>query len=513
MFQESRTEKSIRNAKVALLFYFINLILQFFSRKIFLDHLGAEILGLNTTAQNLLSFLNLAELGIGTAISYTLYKPLFQKDTETINEIVSVQGWLYRRIAYVVIAGSCLLMCFFPLIFRKAELPLWYTYGSFVVLLTSSLLGYFVNYRQIVLTADQKEYKITFNVQGVKIIKIILQILAIRYLHNGYVYWLAIEFLMAFVTSVFLNRTLKREYAWLKSDSSAGRILRKKYPGIIVKTKQIFFHRIAGFTLSQTSPLIIYSYTSLTLVAVYGNYMLIIAGINLLMNALLSSVGAGIGNLVAEGNKTAIKRFFWELTSCRIWLAAIFCFGIYRLAHPFIALWIGKEYFIEQPAFVVLILITFITFSRTNDAFLSAFGLFQDVGAPVAETVLNIGLSVVLGYYYGLAGILSGVLISLLVIVCCWKPYFLYKYGFKEGISEYVVQQLKYFLLLGGSLSLSEFILNRFFHPYQMTGYMEWGQYALAVTGVFATISLLLFYIMDQGMRDLLKRIKRILYR
>ena len=103
MAGESRTSKSIKNAKVALAFYFINLVLQFLSRKVFLDYLGAEVLGLNTTAQNLLGFLNLAELGVSFAISYTLYAPLLRKDEQTINEIVSLQGWLYRRIAFIII--------------------------------------------------------------------------------------------------------------------------------------------------------------------------------------------------------------------------------------------------------------------------------------------------------------------------------------------------------------------------------------------------------------------------
>lgn len=145
MSESSRTAKSIKNAKVALIFYFINIVLQFFSRKVFLDYLGAEVLGLNTTAQNLLGFLNLAELGIGSAISYALYRPLFNKDSQTINEIVSVQGWLYRKVAVVVVVAACVLMCFFPLIFEKAKVPLWYTYASFSVLLFSALLGYIFN--------------------------------------------------------------------------------------------------------------------------------------------------------------------------------------------------------------------------------------------------------------------------------------------------------------------------------------------------------------------------------
>ena len=150
MASTSRTAKSLKNSVIAMGFYLINLGLQFFSRKIFLEYLGTEILGLNTTAMNLLQFLNLAELGISSAVGFTLYKPLHDNDKTTVNEIVTLQGHLYRRIAYLIIVGAAILMCFFPLIFKKISLPLWYAYGSFGVLLFSALLGYFFNYRQIV---------------------------------------------------------------------------------------------------------------------------------------------------------------------------------------------------------------------------------------------------------------------------------------------------------------------------------------------------------------------------
>ena len=337
------------------MFYFINLILQFFSRKIFLDYLGSEVLGLNTTAQNLLGFLNLAELGIGSAVAYNLYKPLFDNNRQAINDIVSIQGWLYRRIAYIVIAGSVILMCFFHWIFAKAQVPLWYTYASFIALLASSLLGYFVNYRQIVLSADQKEYKITFSVQGVKVIKVLLQMLAIWQLNNGYVYWMVLEVIMAIVTSIALDKVIRKEYPWLTPQIRQGSALQRQYPEIIRQTKQVFFHKISGFVLTQTSPLIIYVYASLTLVAIYGNYMLIVTGVTALMNALLNSINAGIGNLVAEGDKQRIKKVYWEITLLRMWIASIICFGMYMLGDSFISLWVGKEYILPNTAFIILI--------------------------------------------------------------------------------------------------------------------------------------------------------------
>lgn len=191
-------------------------------------------------------------------------------------------------------------MLFFPLMFSNISFPLWYTYASLIVLLISSLLGYFVNYQQIVLNADQKEYKITFAIQGCRIVKVCLQILFVYYSDHGYIYWLLIEFIMAFVTSFGLNLIIRKEYPWLKGIPSSGKKLSKKYPGIIIRTKQLFFHKFSGFVLTQTSPLILYAYTSLTLVAIYGNYMLIVTGVSFLLNAILNSVGAGVGNLVAE---------------------------------------------------------------------------------------------------------------------------------------------------------------------------------------------------------------------
>lgn len=501
----SRTAKSLKNARAALLFYFLNLLLQFFSRKIFLDYLGSEVLGLNTTAQNLLGFLNLAELGIGSAVAYNLYKPLFEGNRQVINEIVSIQGWLYRRVAYVVLVGACVLMGFFPWIFAKAQVPLGYAYGSFVVLLLSSLLGYFVNYRQIVLTADQQQYRITYSTQSIHIIKVVLQILAIRFFSHGYVWWLILELLMAVLSSYVLDRCIRKVYPWLRTVTNRGVELQKRYPGIITKTKQIFFHQMAAYVLTQTSPLIIYAYASLTLVAVYGNYLLIINGITQLMGALLNGVGAGVGNLVAEGDKQRVKSVFWELTALRMWLASVVCFGIYSLGHSFITLWVGAEYVLPQSAYILLIGITFIQLSRTNEIFINAYGIYQDIWAPVIEAVLNLGLSVILGYYYGLTGILSGVLISLLVMVVGWKPYFLYRYGFQESVWEYVWRYTKLLCLMALACLLSEWLISDYVDTAGLN-YGEWMSAACFTAGSYILISLGIFCLADKAARDFLSR-------
>ena len=135
-----------------------------------------------------------------------------------------------------------------------------------------------MNYKQIVLSADQQEYRIQYTYKASMLAKLLCQILAIRYLPNGYVWWLVLEVVFAVVASVALNRVIARTYPYLETDMDRGKELAKKYPDILTKVKQLFFHKIGGFALSQTSPIIIYAYTTLTVVALYGNYMLIIMG-------------------------------------------------------------------------------------------------------------------------------------------------------------------------------------------------------------------------------------------
>lgn len=508
---ESRTQKSLKNAQVALIFYFIQLVLGFFSRKAFFDYLGSEVLGLNTTASNLLGFLNLAELGVSAAVGYFLYQPLYDKDYEKLNKLVSLQGWIYRKVAFFIIIASAILMCFFPMIFSKSPLPIWYAYLTFGILLFSSLLGYFRNYRQIVLYADQKGYKIQEYVQGSTIIKTILQILTMTFLPYPFFSWLVLEFTGAIATTVILNQIIRKNYPWLKTKVSEGKKYLKEYPEVLKKTGQAFFHRIGYVLLSQSSPLIIYGFTSLTTVALYGNYILIINKIGTLLNSVFGSTGAAIGNLVASKDKQRIIKVFWELNDSRLCLSVIVLLCLYYLTNPFITIWLGKEYCLSNTFLILYIALNSISMTRnTVDSYINAYGLFKDVWAPLAEAGLNIGLSILLGYYFKLNGIIVGILISQILIISLWKPYFL----FKEGIS---ISSMKYFLPMIYRYTVIV-LLFIFFHPIfkllhleQIVTVNDFIINGLIVVFCCTIIVGLVFNILFQGVKDFVTRIKNII--
>lgn len=445
----SRTAKSIKNSVIAIGFYFVRLILQFFSRKIFLEYLGTEVLGLNTTAMNLLEFLNLVELGIGPAISFTLYKPIRERDYSKLNEIISLQGHLFKRIGLIILVGAALLMLFFPLIFSKMNLPLWYAYGSFSVLLLSSLLGYFVNYKQILLSANQQTYKITYSFGTATLVKILIQIVALSQLPDPYIWWLVIEGLFAIIGAIVLNTMTRRTFPFLKNSDLTFSQLSKKYEIIIIKIKQLIFHKIGGFVLTQTSPLIIYAFLSLTTVALYGNYLILITGVTSLFNSMFSSVTASIGDLVSEGNQQKILDVFGELFSIRFYFICILCFGIVVYSSPFISIWIGPEYILSNITIILMTANMYIGLSRsTVDAYLYVTGQFDDIWSPIAEAILNLGLSILFGYFWGLNGILLGVFTSLFIIIFLWKPIFLFHWGFKISYWNYVKLYVKHLIAI-----------------------------------------------------------------
>ena len=504
----SRTTNSAKNSIISLLFYGILIVLTFFSRRVFIDALGAELLGLNTTITNLLGLLNLSEMGIATAISFTLFKPIADNDRETIREIVSVQGWVYFIVASIVVLGGIVMMFFIPQIFADTTLSLSYAYATFIVFLFSSLLGYFFNYKQIMHSASQKEYKNVLIVKLLLAIKIIVQIIALKYLGFGYQSWLILEVIFAIITTILLSYSIKREYSWLRVSIFEGRRLTAKYPIIFTKVKQLFFHKIGGFVLSQSSPLVVFAFTSLSLVAVYGNYMLVLSGITTLISAFFGGVMPVIGNVIVENDKEKERKVFGEYMVFKMLLGASLAHCLLVGGVDFMSLWMGKDFLLPNLSFYLLVAIGYINFTRPYDTFLVPYGLVNDIWAPIVEAGLNLGLSVLLGYYFSLPGVLVGVLISLVVIVLGWKGYFLATKGLEVPRFSVIARYFSYTILFV-SVSICLILLSSSYSIglTQEVTFVNFGLMMLVHFLLFWMLSLFVLTILDLNTRNLINRV------
>lgn len=458
---ESRIEKTFLNARVNMVFYFLTLVLSFFSRKIFLDTLGADFIGLTGTLQNILGFLNLAELGIGSSIGYVLYKPLFNKEQQKVNEIISIMGYLYRWIGLIILGLGCVLGCFLPLIFPDTKFNLFLIFFVYFSFLASSLIGYFINYKQTLLGADQRNYVITAYFQTINIVKTLIQI-ASAYYTKSYFLWAILELLFGIIFSFVLNWKINKVYPWLKTDIKNSRKYIKDHPLILQNTKRIFLHKIGIVTQWQALPILIYAFESLKLVAFYENYSMLASKLTGLINSVMGSSEAAVGNLIAEGNKQSTERVLWEMMTLRFWVCGGLILCLYKVFPPFIELWLGKEYLL--PNIILYLLIVKIAIECVQGClgqFIYGFGLFDDVWATLSQAIIFVLGAIIGGHFFGLAGILGASVLSVTLWYGLWKPYYLYHYGFKLPLWNFWSRWFTIFVQLVVSLYIT-LILEEF---------------------------------------------------
>ena len=449
-----RVHKSVMNIKVGMLFYVLSLFLAFFSRKIFLDCLGAEFIGLTGMLMNIMSFLSVAELGIGTSIVYFLYKPLQEDNHEKINEVMSMLAYLYRCIGFIIGGLGTIVSLFFPWWFSDLTTGLPLVYFAFFSFLGSSVAGYVFNYKQLLVSANQKQYLVNAYFQTIGIVQSLTQILLAWYYRNLWL-WVVVGLIFTIIGIIVFNYRIKQLYPWLNVNLKEGRQNLKKYPEVLKKTRQIFVQKIKNFILYKSDELLVGMFVSVVQVAYYGNYTIITNKLNYLVNILSDGMNAGIGNLIAEGNDQNTMKVFWELTAIRFLIVGIVVFGLLLFLQPFVTCWFGQEYRLDDLIVYLLVFNIFIFLSRgVVEMYISACGLFSDVWTAWTELILNLGITLALAPFYGIVGILLGKIISIFFIAFFWKPYFLFSQGLHLPVSNYWKGMCRYYCIFAIFISV-----------------------------------------------------------
>ena len=329
------------------------------------------------------------------------------------------------------------------------------------------------------------------------------------YYTGSYYLWVAFELVFGIVYSFILNWKINQTYPWLKTELKEGHRLFKKYPEVIKYTKQLFIQKISGIVQWQTVPFLIYAFASLQMVAFYGNYTIITDKLAQFINTFLESTGAGVGNLIAEGNKNNIKKVFWELLSIRYFIGGVISFCIYMLIDPFIRLWLGDQYILDSIVVFLIVVNVFISYTRGGIMqFNYGYGLFWDVWAPIAEIVINLGVACGCGALWGLPGVLMGGIISQLLIVNIWKPYLLYHWGFKDSIWEYIRGVLRLYSIILLPMTIVYFA-SHIFVPFQNnTSFLSWITYSVIIAGSYSLITFMLMYTCVPQFKNVVHRFK-----
>ena len=500
-----RVHRSVMNIKVGMFFYILSLFLAFFSRKVFLNCLGAEFIGLTGMLMNIMSFLSVAELGIGTSIVYFLYKPLQEDNHERINEIMSMLAFLYRCIGLII--GSCgiLISLFFPWWFGHLGTGLPLVYFAFYSFLATTVSAYVFNYKQLLVSANQKQYLVNAYFQTIAIVQSLTQILLAYYYRNLWL-WVVVGLVFTIIGIIVFNIRIRQLYPWLRINLKEGRKNLKRYPEILKKTRQIFVQRIKDFILYKSDELLVGMFVSVVQVAFYGNYTIITSKLNFLVNVLSDGMNAGVGNLVAEGDEKNIMKVFWELTAVRFLISGAIVFSLLLFLQPFVIYWFGRQYRLSDLIVFLLVFNIFIYLSRgVVENYISAHGLYSDVWVAWTELALNICITLCLAPFYGIVGILLGKILSVFFIAVFWKPYFLFSRGLKQSVTVYWRGMAPYYLIFLLFLTATLFLRYMVVEVYVTSLPLLIGYAALLFPLLLAVYFLVLFYA-TRGMKYFVAR-------
>lgn len=498
-----RTENSIKNIIMNFLYNLLNYGLRFLSRIIFVKTLAEVYLGVNGLLSNVLGILALTELGIGTAIGYSLYEPLAKKNTEKVRSLMQFYKKAYYVIALIVFLLGLVLLPFLPNLIKDTDgidnLNIIY-----MIFLLNMVVGYLFSYKRTLIDSDQKKYKIVPFTMIFSIITSIVQILALLITKN-YIIYLLMQSICIVLENITINKYIDKQYPYLLDKSEIKKIDKKELNIIKTKVKALMLHKIGSYTLSSTDNLIISKCIGIIMVGIYSNYSLIISMISSLIYVLVSNVISSIGNLIASEKSEKRFRVFNEMNLICYILYGISSICFINLFNPFIELVFGDNYLLEMSAVYVIVANFYLTgMNNTVISIQTASGLYEkDKYIPLLQSFVNLVVSIILANKMGLVGVFIGTIASTFLPLII-KPMIVYKNVFEKKSSLY----FKEFTLQTFIVIISSFITVIFTKLVSIRNIYIDLIFRLFISVLIPGLFIYILYREKESFRDLFNRIK-----
>lgn len=454
MNQNSRTSNVIRNVIGGMGGQIFTSILSFVCRTYFIKYLGATYLGVNGLFANILSLLSLAELGIGPAIVFSMYKPIKENDEEHVARLMNFYKKAYRIIAVIVTVCGLALLPFLPYLIKDTtgidNLRL-----IFVLILANTSVSYLFAYKGSMLNADQKGYICVIFRNIFAVVQNVVQILLLIWTGNFLVY-LIVQIITTFMANFVQAIYVDKKYPFLVKYKNL-KIDKEEQQGIMKNVKGMMMHKVGGFVLNGTDNLVISKFVGIVAVGIYSNYLMIINMIKTYVSQLTGATSASVGNLIASESQENSYRVFKSTFFVYAWIYA-FCFVCFWVIfQPFVSWWLGTAFLMDNLTLFIVLINFFLTgLQECINTFTNATGLFWATRKkPIFECIINIGVSIVLAYFIGLPGVFLGTLASFLGTF--WiNPVVVFKNQFSKSSFGYFVRFALYTALaIGIALGLN----------------------------------------------------------
>lgn len=441
-----RLEKSIKNILHSLSNNIVTSILGFISRTVFIYTLGAEYLGISGLLQNVFGLLSISELGLSTAIGFSLYKPIANNDTKLISTLMTLYKKAYRVIGVFILLLGIVLYNYLDFFVDESQLPkeIFYIYFMY---LANIVISYFFSYKTTLISSDQNAYKLVPIQIKVTTTTTVLQIIYLLIFKN-YLGFLTLQICSSILINILQNRFITRQYHNIDFNS------KDKLPKEEVRTikRNIFglmATKIGDFCVNSTDNLIISKYVDLISVGIYSNYILLRNLVNGYIAIVFGSITSSFGNLVAKESNDKCLEIFNNLFFISFVMYSFEAVCFICLFNPFIEMWIGKEYLFSFPIVAVIVLNNYLTGMRIPIITMkNAAGIhIEDAWVPFGFAAINLVSSVILAKYFGVFGVILGSIIGSLLTADWYRPIVVFKKVFKVSSWNYFKVYLKYVFL------------------------------------------------------------------
>lgn len=435
----SRTKKTIVNIAFGFLGQFSNQIMAFIVRTVFINTLAIEYLGVNGLFANILAFLSLAELGIASAMIYSMYGPVARKEDKKVQVYMSLYKKFYRTIGVIILLLGFSLTPFLNLFFKeRPDIP--YLELIFILFVINSATSYFYSYKGSIFRADQRQYIVTNNNTIFTFIQAILRII-ILVVFKDFILYLVVSVLCVFTQNFMLAKKADKEYPFLK-EKPTERLSKEEEKTLYKNVGAMFMQKLGSVVLNASDNIILSKFAGLIVVGLYSNYALIIGIVKSIFNTIADGILPSVGNLCAKETVSHAEKNFNALLLLNIWGIGFCCISLYILLNPFIELWIGIKYTLSYSVVLFSVISLYVQMTmRAAEMFKSATGLFwNDRYIPLIQCLLNILLSVYLVRKYGISGIFIGTTVSMITTSFWITPYIVYKHYFKKHILQYFLR-------------------------------------------------------------------------
>lgn len=450
----SRKERTIKNSAAAIAKYVVKLVLQFVLRTILIYKLGVEYVGLDSLYANIISMLSLAELGIGSAIVFSMYKPAAENDVEKLKSLNNLYKKMYTIIALIVLVVGVSISPFLEHFISgepNVNVNLHIVYFIFLANTTISYLG---AHKKSLLFAYQR-YDIENNVMTTAIVAMSVFQIVVLLIFNNYYLYAIMNPLFTLVEVIIIMVVANKLYPEING----------KAQPLDKETKQQVTKNIIGASCHQISTVLVYSTDNILISIFFGlsvlgkvsNYILIYNAINSLIMIFINALQASVGNMIATTEKEKVYKMYKTLNWAFACVAGFCSIALICLYQPFMSMWVGLNNMLSMWIVLSIVARFYLTKMRSlTNMFKNCAGLmWNDRLKPIFETIVNIIVSIVLLKLIGVAGVFVGTIISTILVPLWVEPFVLYKHYFNKSSKDYFARFIVYSLvtLLAGGLT------------------------------------------------------------